>query len=228
MTGCYAYCVLPEGVAPPAALTGLDGAAVRALDVARLALWVSDIAARPEPTIERARAHNAVVEAAMTEAVTPVPLRFGQWFPDAARLARLAAERAGEWRTRLAEFAGACEYGIRIESAGAAAARDVQRPTDGTVTPGHAHMLRLRERHAQDGDRLARAERIVARLQGQIGGIVLRTRVDRGGPAAAGAAFLIRRADAPAWQAAAAAVRGEFEPGAVTLTGPWPPYSFVE
>jgi hypothetical protein len=87
----HLYCLLPPAslAAMPEGLTGIEGAAVRALDVGRVVAWVSDAQPRPSAAqrlvpdtaiIAGIREHDAVVESALGIGVTPVPARFGQRF----------------------------------------------------------------------------------------------------------------------------------------------------
>jgi len=79
----HLYCILPPAslAAMPAGLTGIDGATVRALDLGQLVAWVSDAESKVAG-LSGVREHDAVVEAALSTGVTPVPARFGQRFVD--------------------------------------------------------------------------------------------------------------------------------------------------
>lgn len=79
----HLYCILPPTslAAMPAGLRGIDGAAVRALGMADLIAWVSDVETRPS-VLAGVREHDNVVEAALATGATPVPARFGQQFAD--------------------------------------------------------------------------------------------------------------------------------------------------
>jgi hypothetical protein len=226
MSGCYAYCVMPAGALPPAGLRGIDGAAVTAHDTGGIALWVSTLPAPPDPDLERIRSHNAVVEAACDRRVTPVPLRFGQWLPDAAALGRHAAERAAGWRDQLDRFAGCCEMGVLAPHVSMPPARDVQSRT-GALARGRAHMEELAARHGVEAAARARGEEIAARLRERLGAVLLRERVDAARPVGISIAHLVRWTDEPAYRDAVRAVSARIE-GGLTMTGPWPPYSFVE
>src|SRR5689334_14054381 len=78
----HLYCVLPQEVhaTVPPGLSGLAGAAVRALPVDGMVAWVSDIERGVPVSVDGVRAHDAVVEAALETGSTPVPARFGQRF----------------------------------------------------------------------------------------------------------------------------------------------------
>lgn len=87
----HLYCLLPaaSGMLPPG-ITGIDGAAVRALEVGEMVAWVSTTEPRPEivqnvaagAALAGIREHDAVVELALSTGVTPLPARFGQRFRD--------------------------------------------------------------------------------------------------------------------------------------------------
>jgi hypothetical protein len=224
MTGCYAYCVLPAGTAPPAGQRGIDGAPVAPLDIDGVTLWVSPLAARPGATLERIRVHEAVVRAAHA-VTTPVPLRFAQWFPDRTTLLNHAAGRVETWRATLTEFDGCEEFGIRIDVAGPRPARDVQYAADRPAS-GRAYMERLAARHGDEARMRERGDQVLGEMRSRLMTLVLRERVGRVA-AAASVAHLVRREHGDAYRAAVEAYDAPAGT-TITLTGPWPPYSFVE
>jgi hypothetical protein len=246
MSGRYAYCVAPAGHRPPAGLRGIDDAPVTQLEVAGVSVWVSPMAARPAPAVERIRRHNAVIEAATAPDLTPVPIRFGQWLHDADSLARHAAERAGEWLEWLQRHAGTCELGARIVVAeeaaarsdapmpgtladpGLAAAREMQQAQVRPGSPGRAHMQRLAAQHATRTRRSARSLEVLEELRRRLGGCVLAERVETLGNGGISAAHLVRRAEADRYLSVAEAASRSYDDVTVTITGPWPPYSFAE
>src|SRR5215212_4403883 len=99
--GCYGYCVLPRTIEPVAGLIGIDGVPVMGRAIAELMLWWSEMD-RPEPGVERVKAHNDVVEKGISVDVTPVPLRFGQWTAEPADFDALILEKAAWYGDRLA------------------------------------------------------------------------------------------------------------------------------
>src|SRR5690606_16616209 len=121
------------------------------------------------------RRHNAVVEAAMRRAVTPVPLRFGQHVR-ASELTARVMEHGAKWAAALAEFAGCAEYGVRVVEPGRepAAARDVR----GAPTSGRAYMEALARSADLDRERRERARSLAARLRQAAGGSIVRERVE--------------------------------------------------
>ncbi|MHB1169103.1 MAG: GvpL/GvpF family gas vesicle protein [Longimicrobiales bacterium] len=223
--GLHLYCVTPaasrtEGV------TGVDGAPVRTVPVAGLAVWASDHDAPPRPSIETARQHHAVVEVAMRQ-VTPVPLRFGQWVADEASLEASAAEHANEWAAALASFEGAAEYDVRILDPGVdVPARDVRTEAAGS---GRAYLEAIAARRAGRERQTARGRAVAAEIEQAVAAHVVRTRVDalETTHGLATVAFLVRHDSADAYTAALEQAV-EAHPGLRFLTsGPWPPWSFA-
>jgi len=89
----YLYCLRTDRAEPPDGLIGVDGAVVRAIHVSGLMAWVSDVEEKVTPTVERVKAHDAVCGAALAAGETPLPIRFGQTFPDDAAMASGLAAR---------------------------------------------------------------------------------------------------------------------------------------
>ena len=116
--GLHLYCIAPAAHTPHSTrgsiVTGIGGARVEAVDDGTLALWVSSHEAAPGAGIEAIREHNNVVVAAMTSDVTPVPVRFGQYFTDDAVLRESIGTSHEKWLILLARVAGAVECGVRV------------------------------------------------------------------------------------------------------------------
>ena len=124
----YLYCVRSDDREVPGGLFGIDGAPVRAIDAAGLVAWVSDaIATSVDVTVERVRAHDAVCAAAVSLGETPLPIRFGQSFPDDGATVAAIDARRRSLETRLARVAGCVE--MRVVVAGG-------RPVADEHTPG--------------------------------------------------------------------------------------------
>jgi hypothetical protein len=221
-----AYCIAPLDHPPPPGLTGVAGAAVTSIGVeGGLSVWLSDSAGRLTPDPAHVRAYNAVVASAMDHRVTPVPLRFGQAFPDAAAAAGAIAEEAGRWNGLLQRFAGHAEYGVRVRRS-AGPARDVR---ERGMESGRAYMAALAERHAEDERRAADSARLAETVLEAAGSLVAEARQDPlrepGGVAAL--AHLVAWHDADAYHASMQRIRDAHEGLEFLFTGPWPPYSFV-
>jgi hypothetical protein len=224
--GLYAYCVSPATNLPDPSLTGLDDRPVEAVLIEDLAVWVSRLD-RPQPSVEAVQAHNRVAEAAITEEVTPVPLRFGQWLEDEAALRHALGERLAGYRDQLRQFAGCLEFGLRlIDPAGAEKARDVHASA---ATSGLEYMQALRESSRLAEQQRQRAEQVRAGVQETLQPLVRAERVqdERTAHAVVTLAHLVARSDFDEYRARARRLRTMFPALRLLVSGPWPPYSFA-
>jgi hypothetical protein len=223
--GAHIYCIVPGGWQPAGDLAGIAETRVAAAHSTRLGIWFSEHAAPPAADAAAIRAHHTVIQAAMTPELTPVPVRFGQWFAAAGdALAEVGAEEA-KWLEHLACFAGCVEFGVLIDNdADADTARDVHPPRGS----GTAYMAALARRHAAAQRRRAEGEAIALRVHGALTGIVVATRVDFA--VAAGLvslAHLVAREREGQYHAVVDEIRRARHDLRFRFSGPWPPYSFV-
>lgn len=220
--GFYIYCVVPANYAP-GSLTGIDQAPVQLVSCAGLGLWISEFDSVPEPAVPRIKQHNRVVEAAISEQVTPVPVRFGQWAADRAALEQSFAPRAENFTRLLALFAGALEFGLRILDPAASTAQDVHGT--GPARSGREYLAALRERlRPADVD-----AQLHERVQASVKDLVRLERCERQGTPypMVSYAHLVARRDFERYRLQVRQLR-EATPGMrFLLSGPWPPYSFA-
>lgn len=222
----HLYCIVPAGHTVPDGCEGLQSRRPFTLAAGALAVWASEHETAVAPSIEVVRTHNDVVAAAMTPQVTPVPLRFGQSAADSETAAGNIAEDAAKWLDLLQRFAGHAEYGVRAVRQVPAAEQDVHVPH---VESGTEYMAALARKQAQAADRRAEAERIAEIVRSAAGELAADVRIELGK-----AGSVVTVACLVAWTAAEAyhgAIREVCEVTQDTrfvLTGPWPPYSFVE
>ena len=224
--GIYAYCVVPIGHAPGADLRGVSEAAVEIIDAGPVALWVSRMP-RPDGTVEQIKAHNTIVEAAVTNEVTPVPLRFGQWVEDEGALVAGMVEQGPSYAEKLRMFAGCMEFGIRvIDPAQPQGAQDVhpERPASGT-----AYMQALRETSRMAGARQAVADQVRGTIQQKAGVLVKAEQEEesRTPHAVVTLSHLVPRENFDEYRERVRELREEFPALRLLLSGPWPPYSFA-
>lgn len=254
-TAVYAYCVVRAATAPDAAAAppGPPGAsAARALDVAP-GLWLiaadvplPDYAAEEleerlgdlEWVSSRALAHETVIEhfAAPPRRFDLVPLPLFTLFAGEERARAAMAARAPQLERALGRVAGCSEWGVKVlvdaqarPAAGSAAGEPPPRS-------GTEFLQRKVRARAEAQDRSARARTEAAALYGDLAAAA-RAAVSKSAPAGSAgsrllldAAFLVPHGDASAFEQRVAARAGALgEAGcSVTLTGPWPPYHFVE
>lgn len=225
--GIYGYCIVPPDHLPGPALTGVDAAAVSAHACAGLAIWVSE-ADRSEATVANIEAHNRVVEAAITDSMTPVPLRFGQWANQMDVFEAAIWDRAGWYQQRLAAFAGALEYGLRVVSPHKVrSARDVHAAAPAS---GRDYMNYLRDRAAVAKEQQVDEARIRAAITRDLGDLVReeRTTEPQTPHAIVTVSHLVARANFDAYRLRAEGLRLQLPGLRFLLSGPWAPYSFAD
>ena len=230
----YLYCIRNDSHAVPTALTGIDGLPVRELYASGLTAWVSDVEDSPvRPTVERARAHDAVCAAALAAGETPLPVRFGQTFTDDAAVASAIAARRPALRERLGRVAGCVELRVVVTrgretsaQVDALAGENTATPASGTRGRGTAFLQRLAQQGRADLAREVGCEELRHAVRAAAAGyIVEQQRCE----AARGVSYfpvLVRRSELGTSRALIAASLPSQEIEAALL-GPFPPYSFA-
>lgn len=254
---CYVYAVVPGGGGQQdLGCIGLDGARVYTVGGAggpeSVAAVVHACGAMPYASgdpgqVERwATAHDAVVAAALNLFDSVVPVGFdtivhrpGQ---DAEEVARgWLREKMPSLTVQLARLRGRREYGVQLywEPQGAelgAADTEAIREAQAEIVgkpPGLAYMYRQRVDLAVRRARAARADALVAELEHTVRAVAEAVRTERLKPPAAGWEMLANLSGLmPAAREplllAALAPFADMPAVGVRVTGPWPPYSFVE
>ena len=224
--GAYLYCVLPAD-APDPSVAGIDGVPLRSLRAHGVTVWVADVARAPQPDLDRIRAHDAVIRAAMDAGRTPVPIRFGQV---AGSDDDVRAHLAGrDYRPDLERVSGCVEFGIRIVDPEVSDAAEPEPPAPGGTGTGAAYMRKLAARVRALERTRARALEAAHGLNDELGPLVRESRIapsER--PPGAVVAHLVQTSATDAYVARARELSHGRPPLRIVVTGPWPPYSFVE
>lgn len=223
----HLYCIVPAGHEVPEGCAGLEGSRPFTVKAGALAAWATEHDASVAPMIDMVRRHNDVVAAAMTTLVTPVPLRFGQSAADRREAAAHVADDAAKWLGLLERFAGRAEYGVRVVREVLNAEQDVHASS---AESGTEYMAALARRQAKAADRRAEGERIARMLTSAVGGVAADVRSEPGkaGSVLATVACLVAWTAVDAYHGAMREVCKESQDTQFVLTGPWPPYSFIE
>lgn len=223
----HLYCIVPAGHAIPPDCTGLEGRRPFSVEAGGLGVWASEHHEQLTASLDRLREHNELVTAAMDTRVTPIPLRFGQSSADRAAAADRITADAAKWLELLDRFAGHAEYGVRVLRQVTDAEQDVHAPP---VESGTEYMATLARRQAQAAGRRAEGERIAAGIEARIGDLATETRVEyaASGEMRVTVAHLVAWRVAEAYHGAMREVREASQDTRFVLTGPWPPWSFVE
>lgn len=222
LMGLYLYCIGAADHPPPGAVAGIDGAAVSAAAVEGFSAWVSPLDAAPAPSLDRVREHNRVVERACAER-TVLPLRFGQWFPDADALDASLHPRRVRLAADLERVAGAMEMGVRVMDP----AHDDAPPDRST---GRAYLEALARRDARIAAAQERGARIAAEIRDWLGALVRDERVRPLGASVGlvAVAHLVDRHDIGGYNARLKELPGRYEDLRFHFSGPWPPYGFAD
>lgn len=225
--GAHAYCIVRADSASAAQVTGIAGVTVELAAAGRIGCWLSVHGAKPAVSVAAVRDHDTVVRAAMSEAHTPVPLRFGQWFADREAAGAAVAADAARWHSLLDRFEGAAEYGIRVDVEELAdTARDV-RP--GPVDTGTAYMAALARRAADAAERRREGDTVAAWILERLGPLARESRTEplNAGGGLINLAVLVAWPDASAYHSVVRDARATRADLRFLVSGPWPPYSFV-
>jgi hypothetical protein len=203
----------------------VDGAAVRSVEAAGLAVWISEAGEGPA-TLERVRDFDAVVRAALLTA-TPLPLRYGTRFDGEEEARRVLRERAEEFEASLGRVAGRVEMGVRalwrtVPEGGGEAGAPRAAPRS-----GREYLELRRAEMARDEAGRARAAALLDRLSAHFPDLpAVRTPGD-GARVAGSVAHLVRAGEVELYRSLFESARAEIVEADLVLIGPWAPYSFV-
>jgi hypothetical protein len=253
-TATYVYCVV-QSPAPPdlaGAPPGLpETAPLRTLAVAE-DLWAV-AADAPLPAYsgeeidgrladlswvgDRALAHERVVE--HFAAAHPVlPMKLFTLFTSDERTAASLRERAGSIGRILARIAGREEWGVRVlfQEAKARLAAAEAVPREETPASGKNFLLRKKAEQESARTLASRVRAEVDRAYEDLAGHAFAARRREPVPGEAGArllldaAFLVPKGDGEPFEESVRRWAGHLAGHAceLTLTGPWPPYNFLE
>ena len=224
--GVYVYCVVPPACEPPSRCIGLAGVPVTTHRHDALGSWVSLLESRPEPTIQHIQAHNAVVLQAVSDRITPVPVRFGQWLDSAQRLDQHLGEKRDHYALLLELFAGTLEFGLRVlePNRPVAPPGPAERPQS-----GRAHLTALRDQLRMHDLESPQIAAVRGRIHDTFAGIARAERFEplRTPHGILSAAHLVPRASFNGYRERVAGLRDEYPELRFLLSGPWPPYSFA-
>lgn len=242
----YVYCVVHAKKKPKAAAKGLLGASPpRTVPVlgdyhlvvadAPLALYAGDVIDRKLRDLDwvaaRAAEHEAVVEHAASTG-TVVPMKLFTLFASDER----ALEHVRRMKTSLdkvvARIEGCDEWGLRVlfDESRATKAAKAPRPTSGTSFLQRKKQLEEKRRSA-NAEANAEVDELYERLAKSTKRALRRPPPNRelAGRVLLDAVFLVERDEQKEFKSAVSSKAKELvkDGFAVTLTGPWPAYSFI-
>jgi hypothetical protein len=223
-SGLYLYAVLGDRPASSPG-RGLGDEPLEILAGPGLHVAVGHLAAPPLTEVAVLRAHDAVVRRLAGTSDAILPMRFGSWVADEARLWAALEGRVAALGEALAAVRGREQMIVRVFGAGQAGNAP---PTPGRATavagPG--------TRFLQDRLERERAVRETPELQAVRCAVAAmveaeRLEIHRRPPALASLYHLVRRGRGPAYRAAIARRPASAAGVRLTVSGPWPPYAFA-
>ncbi|KAB2371737.1 GvpL/GvpF family gas vesicle protein [Actinomadura montaniterrae] len=190
-----------------------------------------------------ARAHHDVVDLAAHAAPT-APVRIATLYRDDARVAQVLAEQGEAFARALDRVAGRAEWGIKayahreaLEPAEPPEPESAPAPGAGSAGAGTAYLRRRQDERRRRADAGRKVGEQAAAIHDRLAELAVAARhhppqdpklSGRAGVQILNAAYLLEEGDAAAFAEAARAA-GERCPGIeVEVTGPWPPYSFID
>ena len=172
--------------------------------------------------------HETVVEEVMGSRAI-LPIRFNTFLRTKGAVVALLDERAQAFRSALERVEGKAEMGLRVlweppEEAEVSVDQEMEK-----TGPGMEYLYRrLTEERRRAGLRAA-GERLVQELQEPFRSLAVESRLRRFPTERLllTGAYLVERDQVDAFREGVAKVRAQFPRLSLLLTGPWPPYHFV-
>jgi Gas vesicle synthesis protein GvpL/GvpF len=232
--GLLLYCVGGTTSALPASGLGVQGGEIQCVAQGDLVAVVSPVAelARVEtPDAAELLAYERVIRSQHIVADV-VPMRFGSVLPDEAAVrAHLDGQRATYLRT-LARVAGCVEMGVRVllsvPHTPAASGQAAHPP----ARSGVDYLKAVQRRYSAESQLRDDCAALEQSLVSKVAPLCREHRMELaplrpGEPALCSLYFLVPRQQVAAFRAALSPVM-DGDPSRTTLSGPWPPFNFVD
>ena len=226
----YAYCVAEDLEALNESVTGVAGKAVRMFKMEGLTLLVSDYDVASLPvTRENALAHAAVVRSVLDQ-TTPLPFRFGMLATE-QQLQRFVTTNKLALAGKLAHVRGCVEMNLKIIWNSTTEAAVPSPEDDEAAGPGTAFLKEKRRELLGDEQKLSQIGEVSSLLREPLGGGLIKDEqiVLRPSPKGvlAAVAHLIDSGAMEQYRTNVSELLTKRPDLRILLSGPWPPYSFV-
>jgi hypothetical protein len=234
---CLLYCIFRSPAQPrPGIPPGVGGKPVFVLAHNGLSAGLSELVeSNLVPDISQVLAYEAVVEHLYRD-LTVIPVRYGCQLKDASEALCLLERHHDEYAALLDELEGLTEMGIHVllDRSGAATGNDACPGAPQSFplpcNSGAAYLAAKRQRFL-GLDRAALHERLlVEELWASLAGLYVRRKVaspDSDRSRLLSLYFLVPRASVESFRRAARHLRPK-DSVKLLLSGPWPPYNFVD
>ena len=230
MTESYAtYCIIDSDQPVPEGIIGLHAGVVTNLPYRGIGVAVSVLPMPVGDIVAGAVEHEAVVERLM-EAHTVLPMRFPTVFSSLEVILAMMARRHDSFRESLCRLQGRVEFGVKVLWPCDAGRYLNVQGRDALATNGRQYMQERYRQHQCHQALQKQAARCGGTLDVSLGEWAAAKKVrnlttDR---LAVDGVYLVDKTKEEGFRRAFANLRRD-EPGfKYLLSGPWPPYSFVE
>jgi hypothetical protein len=233
MTRLVLYCVGAASTALPADVRGGQGGGLLCIVQGGLAAVVSPQAEPVQevhPSAEELLAYERVIRSQHAVADV-VPMRFGSVLTgEAAVREHLDAQRATYQRV-LTRVSGCVEMGVRMLVAPPPPPAAREEPVTPVSRSGADYLKSRQQRHSAETQLRNQCTALEQELLSKVGPLCREHRAELsplrpGEPALYSLYFLVPRGQVPAFRATVSTL--EDSPAKISLSGPWPPFNFVD
>lgn len=248
-SGCvWLYAVIDDvGSLPSGELTGVGGSVVRALWAGGLAAIVGDVDQREfgEAALRRnledlgwlertARAHHAVIDV-VGRRCPVVPMRLATVFSSDAGVLTTLRDRAAAFRSALSRLAACREWGVKAFAV--SSAESGTAPSDLAGRPGTAYLQRRRAQLTAQTDARQEAMAGARAVHAELSRLAVSSRLyppqasslaGRAAHMVLNASYLVADEREGEFAAKVDELTGSYPSVRLSLTGPWPAYSFTD
>ncbi len=184
------------------------------------------------PDISKVLAYERVVESFYRH-MTVIPMRYGCWVEDPSEAVSLLAKNCCEYGALLRELEGLAEMGIQVVDSPSAGAETDSAAESSFLHSGAsgAGYLAAKRLHYLGTDRTAlHQSEFVEKLCGSLSGLFVRRKVELASFSKTrllSVYFLVARSSVESFRQVSRQLF-QRETARMLLSGPWPPYNFVE
>jgi hypothetical protein len=220
----YAYCLCADLDTFDNSVSGVTGAAVRALKIGDVSVLVSDCEAVPV-TQENMLAHAAVVRSVLTR-TTPMPFRFGTLATE-QQLQSFITTNQIAIANKLTHLRGCVEMDLKTTWQSSAT---VPAKPDREAGPGTAFLTQKRRELLGDEQTVAERAELSGLLRTELGDVIKDEKIGvipPGKPGLARVFHLVESSKIKAYRERVQKLREKHPELQLEVSGPWPPYSFA-
>jgi hypothetical protein len=237
--GKYVYCIVRSAFPLTFGTIGIGGepADVYTVNWRELAAVISDSPPGvQDPTRENVLAHQRVNETVMMEH-TVLPMSFGTVFKTREDIIEFLRSAHDAFADVLSKMENKLEFGLKVLWDRDAVLLELEQDDEDirrlkseiASQKGSTYFARMQYGRLVDAALQARSERYVAEIFDGLRDVAVAARSNKpiGDRMILNAAFLVSRAEEPAFDARVKALGARYDKLTFKYTGPWPPYNFV-